>query len=72
MSSRIKLSALLSTFCLDKSDGTYPHPRDDSLYIICRDGTTNVFECSAPLRFHKDGNHCNYGDVVSSVNSTYV
>lgn len=53
------------TSCQDKPDGTYPHPHDCALFVICRSEVPNIFKCPPPLLFDPVGLHCDFPEVVS-------
>lgn len=42
--------------CIGRPDGTYPHPHDCALYILCRSGLLNIFRWP-PLLFEL---HCDF------------
>jgi len=39
------------SFCLDKADGTYPHPVDCTMYIICAVFQTSIHKCPEGTSF---------------------
>ena len=50
--------------CSDKPDGVYSHPHDCSLYVICYDGSMEVFKCPQPLLFDPIRLDCNHPHLV--------
>lgn len=56
------------TSCIERPDGTYPHPHDCSLYILCRAGSSFLDKCPYPLLFDPVELYCNFPeDVVCSI-----
>lgn len=53
------------TSCINRSDGTYPHSNDCSLYVLCRSGSSYPDKCPHPLLFDSVELHCAFPDAVS-------
>jgi hypothetical protein len=61
-----------STFCVGKSDGTFPHEEYCNVYHICESGTENIGKCPNQLFWDPSKKRCDWSSNVECKGRTMV